>query len=368
MKKQEIPTVLAGLALGLLLQGCGQEQAVQSSAPPKPPVLELAPADVITVSASPLASGLPISGALQALHQTTVQARVPSEVLAVLVREGEAVKKGQLLARLGTQELEARVKQAQAQLASAKVEAQLTRGLVERNRRLYEKQYFSELDYQRSVAEAQARDEAVRAQESLLAIARKALNDAQVLAPMSGIVAKRYIEPGSAVGMDARLFEIVELSELELAAPVPAPEIPRVQLGQQADFSVDGFASQRFQGRVVRINPVADAGTRAITVYIQVRNPSLQLKGGMYARGSLNTGSSTPVLSIPQQALRQGTGEAPWIFVLSQGRLEKRSVELGARDEQAARVAVRQGLQAGEQVVVAQLAASVAKQPARISQ
>lgn len=360
------PAWMASALLALALAGCGpQEQAAGPAAAPAP--LELAPVDVARAGKVAISGGLPVTGVLQPLAQTTVQSRVAAEVGAVLVREGERVQRGQVLARLATQDLEARLRQAEANLAAAKVEADLARALAERNRQLFEKKYFSEIEYQRSVGEAEAREENVRAQQALVAIARKALEDANVRAPMAGIIARRHIEPGGSVGMDARLFEIVDLSEMELEVPVPALEIAAVKIGQRVTFTVTGFGERRFEGRVVRVNPVADAGTRAISVYARVANPGLELKGGMYARGEIVAGAGGEAIGLPLEALHESGGQA-WVLVLANGRLEKRVVEVAARDERRNRLFLAKGVGEGETVVVARLTESAVNQPARLSQ
>jgi RND family efflux transporter MFP subunit len=361
-------TAWAGLGLVVLLTACGGEDHKSAVAAPAAPVpLELAKADVALVTLAPLGAGLPVTGTLQAFHQTTVQARMASDVAEVYVREGQLVKKGEALARLGTQDAESRLKEAQANLASARVAAQLARALAERNRALFDKHYFSELDYQSSVGDAETREQAMKAQEALVAIARKSLNDATVTAPMSGIVAKRYIDPGSSVGMDNKLFDIVDLGEMELAAPVPAPQIPEVKIGMPVRFAVDGFGSRAFTGKVVRINPVADAGTRAISVYVSVENSGRELKGGMFARGQILTGTAAPELIIPAEAVHQEAAARPYVFVLKNGKLERREVTPGATDEQGGRMAIPAGLSEGETVVTARLAADAANRPARVS-
>lgn len=354
--------------LALALAGCGADSRKGAPAKEAPAALELAPVDVARVARVSISGGLPVSGTLQPLTQTTVQSRVAAEVGAVLVREGERVKKEQVLARLGTQDLEARLRQAEAQLAAAKVEADLTRAVAERNRKLFEKNYFSEVEYNRSVGEADARAENVRAQQALVAIARKALDDANVKAPMNGIIARRHIEPGSSVGMDARLFDIVDLAEMELVVPVPALEIAAVKTGQRVSFTVTGFGERRFEGRVARINPVADAGTRAISVYVRVANPGLELKGGMYGRGEIAVGAGGEALGVPLEALHETPGQSPWVLVLADNRLQKRNVEVLARDERRNQLYLGAGVNEGETVVVAKLTENAVNQPARLSQ
>jgi RND family efflux transporter MFP subunit len=360
--------LLPTLALAAGLAGCGGKDAESKAAVTTAVApLELAQADVAQAAKSLMNGGLPINGTLQTVTQTTVQSRVGAEVSSVAVREGEHVQKGQVLARLGTLDLDARLKQAEANLAGAKVEANLARALVERNQKLYEKNYFSEIDFKRSVGDAEAREENVRAQQALVDIARKAMNDASVKAPMSGIIAKRYVEPGSSVSMDGKLFDIVDLSEMELAAPVPASEIAAVKVGQAVNFTVGGYADRKFSGKVVRINPVADAGTRAISVYVRVANSGSVLKGGMYARGDILTGDSGEALTIPLEAVHQEAGQPSWVLVLKNGKLEKRVIDAGSRDERRNQVSVRSGLAEGETVVVTHLTESAINRPARIS-
>lgn len=362
------PTSMVAL-LALLsvfgLAGCGDKKSETAAEAVVEAPLELLPADVAIVTRGTLTGGLPVTGTLQAVHQTTVQSRVASDITDVLVREGERVTKGQVLARLGVQDLDARVKQSEAQLASASVEAQLSRALVDRNRKLFEKNYFSENDFARSQGEAEAREEAVRAQQAMVDIARKALNDAVVRAPMSGIVAKRYVEPGSSVGMDARLFEIVDLGEMELQVSVPAPEVPRLRVGHPVQFTVDGFGTRRFDGQIARINPVADAATRAIAVYVRVKNSDAALKGGMFARGEIASGSAETALIMPLSAVRRGD-KGSSVFVLKNGKLELRLITLGAVDERAGQAVVSSGVADGETVVVASLNEQAANRSAKV--
>lgn len=366
--KREVPVMRLPhfilLASACLLAACGDKGA-GASGPATVAALELAPADVAIVTRGVLAAGLPLTGALQPVNQTTVQARVASDIGQVLVREGESVKQGQLLVRLGTQDLDARLKQAQANLASAKVQAQLSRALADRYRQLFEKHLYSEVDYQKSVGEADAREEEVRAQQALVDIARKAFDDANVKAPMSGIIARRYVEPGSSVGMDARLFDIVDLHEMELAASVPSADIAAVHVGQRVTFTTTGAGQRSFDGRVVRINPVADAGTRAITVYVRVQNPDGALRGGMFARGAVVSGAATPVLIVPLPAVRRDAGQAG-IFVLRGGKLELRRVTLGIVDERDGQAEVKDGVKEGETVVLVSLEPQAAGSTAKV--
>lgn len=360
---------LTPVLLAIALAACGgKESSNKTAAAATPAVLELAQVDVATVSKGTLSGGLPITGTLQAVMQTTVQSQLAAEVNSVLVREGEYVKNGQILAHLGTLDIDARLKQAQANFAGARVQAELSRGLVARNKQLYDKKYFSEIDYQRSIGDAEAREENVRAQQAMVDIANKALSDASVRAPMSGIISRRYVEPGSSVGMGSKLFDIVDLSEMELNAPVPAMDIAVIKTGQSVVFTVSGFDERKFEGKVVRINPIADAGTRAISVYVRVKNQGQDLKGGMFVRGTISTTARNDGFLIPLNALHHDSGNKPWVLVLKNNKLEKRLLVTGASDVSSNQLLVRSGLADGEAVVITRLGESVINQSARISQ
>lgn len=362
------PLLLCSLALAMSLSACGSDKAADKKMEgSKPAALELAAVDVVTVRQKALSGGYPVSGSLQPVVQTTVQSRVSAEVNEVLVREGMRVEKGQLLARLSIKDLSARLKQAEAGLAAAKVEAELSRVLTERNRQLYEKKYFSEVEYQRSVGETAARNENVRAQQALVDIARKAENDALVKAPISGLVARRYIEPGGNVSMEGRLFDLVDLTQMELSVPVPATDIARIKAGQAVHFTVSGFGDRQFEGKVARINPVADATTRAVSVYVQVNNTGMDLKGGMYARGEIAVGEAGKGLTVPVEALHKNNDGTSWVLLVRQNKLEKQMLQTGARDERSGTVVVKEGVKEGDVVVVVRLDESVVGQAVNLS-
>lgn len=361
------PVFGASLMVAASLSGCGSDKPANNAETKKISAIELADVDVYQLETQVLSGSLPVSGALQPIVQTAVKSRVSAEVNEVFVREGMAVTKGQSLAQLGLQDIGARLKQAEATLAAAKVEAALSRILADRNKQLFEKKYFSEIEYQRSEGEAQLREENVRAQQAVVDMARKAMTDASVRSPVSGIIAHRYIEPGTTVNVESRLFDIVELSKMELAVPVPASEIAQVKSGQAVKFTVTGFGDRQFAGTVVRINPVADPGTRAIMVYAQVDNADGVLRGGMYARGEIVVGASGEGLTVPLEALHGGSnGVEPWVIVLRNGKLEKQILEAGAKDERLDRIIVKSGLKAGDTVVVARLTDKAVGQAARL--
>lgn len=360
------PTLMYSAVLAVLLTACGADKpnTTPTAQATSPVSLELAKTDVATVVEQRLQKSVSLTGQLQALNYTTVQSEVNASVAQVLVREGESIKKGQVLVRLATQDLQARAKQAEAALASAKAEAVLANAVKERNEQLYKDKYISDIDYKRGIAEAQARSENVKAQESLLSIAKKALNDAVIVAPMSGVVAKRYVQAGQMVAMNNPVLDVVDLSQLELVATIAPEHLAALQVGQSLQFNVQGF-SESFSAKVSRINPVADAATRAVTFYGTVQNPQAQLKAGLFVQGVLALGSATQGLVVPKTALRHEQNQ-DFIWIIETNKLTKRAVKVGIIDDKTGLALISQGVQLNEKVVLAQLNAQAVNMPIKI--
>ena len=314
------------------------------------PVLEFTQADVAVVELRALARTIPISGSLSPVTQSTVRSKVPGEVRKVLVREGERVAQGQLLAEIDTADLQARLDAQVAALEESKAKLSIAAKNRDNGMKLHTQGFISQnaLDTTQSAFEAAAA--AAKSADAQVRLARNALNDAVVRAPIDGIVAKKMANPGERVAVDGALFAIVDLARMEVEAPVPAAEIPGIRVGQAASLRVDGFGNREFAGRLERINPTTEQSSRAITVYLSVSNRDGALRGGMFAKGSLVLDQGEPAPAIPATAVREEAGQT-FVFTIEQGRIGRRAVTLGLREEVAGMVHVRSGLEKGVTVV-----------------
>jgi RND family efflux transporter MFP subunit len=142
---------------------------------------------------------------------------------------------------------------------------------------------------------------------------------------------------------------IVDLTRLQLEAPVPPAAIGQVKIGQAMNFRVEGFGEREFAGRIERINPAATAGSRSISVYAVIDNGDGLLRGGMFAQGALTLSSVDGALAIPASAVREEIGQT-FVYAIENGLVKKKNVKVGAPDA-AGRVQVLDGLAAGERIV-----------------
>jgi membrane fusion protein, multidrug efflux system len=348
--------VVAVVAVTGALAGLRASQAHKDEdrKPDAPVVLEFTTADVAVVEMRSLVRSIAFSGSLAPLVQTTVKSKVPGEVNSVLVREGETVAAGQLLAQIDAADLRARM---DAQLATAE-EAKAKLSIAAKNRansmQLLGQKFISQNAFDTSQSTYEAGIASVKSEEAQVRIARKALDDAAVRAPFAGIVARRMAHAGEKVGVDSPLFTLVDLARMEIEAPAPAAEVPSIHVGQPASFRVDGFGERVFEGRVERINPLADAGSRSITLYISVANRDGTLKGGMFAKGQIVLGQTRKAAVVPVGAIREEAGQS-YVFTVEGGKIARRAVTVGFSEPQEGLVEVQAGLEQGVNVVSARV-------------
>ena len=338
----------AGNAASTVAGGAGVE--ANSIVPP----LELLPDDLATIAPRDLRRTLRVTGSLRAVSLATVKARVPGELRDLTVREGEAVRAGQVLGHIDTLELELRVRQANENVAAARGQYDIALKTRDNNKSLFERGFISATAKDTADAQLVTARATVDANIAALDLARKALADAEIRAPIAGTVAARLAQPGERLAVDARVIDIVDIRQLELEAIVPASDIARVAVGQEVSIAPEG-AERALAGKVVRISPTNQTGTRAYLVYAQLPNPGERLRAGLFAQARIVLEVRRGVLAVPSGALRGPPG-AHTVYLIDAGKVREVPVATGvAGDEDGGWTELRAGLAAGAQVVRVEL-------------
>lgn len=332
-----------------------------------PTALEFLDSEVVTTEPVELQQVMQLTGTLRAVDQVTVKAKVAAEVRAVMVREGESVKSGQVLVKLDTSEYEARVAQARGNLNNARAQMEIATKTRDNNLALVEKGFISKNAFDNSASQYAAAKASVDAAQGALDIVLKSLNDTVSRAPISGLVSVRHVQPGEKVAMDSRLLEIVNLQQLELEAAVPSSDISKVAIGQKVELRVEGL-SQRFDGKVVRINPATQAGSRSVPVYVQVANSQNLLRVGMFADGRLLLSNKAGALTLPQSAVRK-VNNGSFVFAIVNNKIERLPVTLGSTGlvGNDHHVEITSGLEVGAQVIRSDMGNLTPGTPVRIN-
>jgi multidrug efflux system membrane fusion protein len=311
------------------------QKRTQQAAAAAPPVtqthIELASTDTLQADLRDITQGLPISGTVKALNYAVIKARVAGEVKEIWVREGDAVKTGQVLARIDPTEYQRRWVQAQETALAAKSQMEIAQRQWDTNKALVDQGFISKAAMDNSLASYQG---AVATQKAAIAgaeVSRKALDDATLLAPFSGVIAVRAAQVGERVSIDAKVLELVDLSQLEVEVPVSPSESLDVRVGQVASLQLED-RKENVTAKVKRISPSAQAGSRSVLIYLSLDKPE-GLRHGLFAKGMLGLGKSQ-VIAVPLSSVRTDRAK-PYVQVVEsvEGQLQvaHKIVTLGAR-------------------------------------
>jgi RND family efflux transporter MFP subunit len=360
MKKSTL-WILSALAVAALIAGgarwASQRQSAKAPIAPQATAvasIELASTDVFTAQVQTLNLGIAVSGALKASQSAVVKARVAGELQDLSVREGDSVQAGQVVARIDPSEYQARVRQAQQQADAARAQVDIAQRQFDNNQALVNQGFISQTALLTSQASLNGAKATHAAALAALDLANKSLADATLRSPLSGVVAQRLAQPGERVAIEARLIEVVNLSQLEMEAALSADEASRVRVGMTAQLQVEGVA-EPVVAKVLRINPSAQTGSRSILVYLGISGRE-GLRQGLFAQGSLGT-QSVQVLAVPVSSVRTDKPQ-PYVQVVQDGLVRHITVQPGERseDQRQSLVAVK-GLTEGAQVLAGSVGA-----------
>jgi RND family efflux transporter MFP subunit len=334
-----------------ILAGCGatgESGSAESAARPPVPV-EISPATV-----GELTQSIEVVGQVEPKFAAAVKSEFTAVVAEVYVTEWVRVSRGQPLARLDTREGEAAVEAARAGVLQAEVAETRAQRELERAIKLKEFGLATQqaLDDARTAHEAaEASTAAARAQ---LRAYETRLEKAVIRAPMDGIVAFRGVNVGDRVenmGGETAMFRVVDNRLLDLTVTVPSSRSSLLKVGQPIEFTTDAVPGRTFTGAVRYINPTMGEADRSVKVIAEVRNGDETLRGGMFVKGRIVTGTRAGALQVPRAALlawnvERGVAE---VFVVAGETAERRAVRTGLTA--GAAVEIVEGLAPGDRVV-----------------
>ena len=384
MQKTHIFSSLIVLASIVLLTSCGQETKAASE-PAGVPVQVRTPAVVER------AESVTASGSVEGSETADLAFLVGGKVARVLVEEGQHVSKGQLLAEIEPTDYRNAFNAADAQKAAAvaveqradagvrrqeleqaRIEFERAEDEYQRMKFLVERKSLPPNDFQKIEAAYKAAkerydmaQEGTRKEDRATATAqahaadaqaaeeRKRLDDTRLLAPISGSISMRKVDPGQTVAAGTAVFSMVELNPVKVRVGVPEAEIGKVKQGAAAEISVPSLDGRRFAGKVAIIGVMAEPASRTYTVKILVPNPGPVLLAGMVAEARIFGPAKIHALTIPAEAVVPDPQGAPNVYVYSpeRKRVYARRVEVGQPVDKE--VEILSGLRGDEQIVVA---------------
>ena len=328
-----VTVLLAGMAAFAGCKKGGEAQAQGKDGEKKGP--DAVPVEVVPVARRPIAASYSGTAPLEARAESQVVAKSSGVALAVLVEEGQAVRAGQVLVRLDPDR--ARLQAAQSAAQMRKLEANYNRAIQLSRQQLVSANDIDQLKYDLENARAVNR------------LANLELSYANVVAPISGVIASRSIKTGNFVQINTPIFRIVDTSRLEGTLNVPERELATIKAGQPVTLQVDAIPGRRFEGVVDRVAPVVDSGSGTFRAIVAFASDGV-LQPGMFGRIRIDYDQRSDAIVIPRVALLEGEGD-PAVFTVRGGKAVRVPVKLGYVDGAWAEVV--SGLKLGEPVVTA---------------
>jgi RND family efflux transporter MFP subunit len=304
-------------------------------------VLDLASRDVANVTAGKIGSGVDIRGSLDPARTVQVKATMPGRISRVLVQRTSAVRSGQALATLDARTVQAQSAGALAAVAAAERDYAAAEMLRKQGA-------VAQSDFVRAEA-------ALASARAMAAGASQGVRDATITAPMPGTVIQTFIEGNETVLPGQALFSIADTSELVVAAKVSPSDLAKIRVGQPVALTIRELQFKAVEGRVIRVESIADAGTRQLSVYIRVPNPNRALVAGLYVEGTIVTDAASSAKAsypiVPLASISESGAETV-VYEITGDRLERRVVTLGARDDARRQVEIVSRLQAPTRVIL----------------
>jgi membrane fusion protein (multidrug efflux system) len=337
-----------------LLWGCGSKESASTETPLAPQKSVLGERQVEAVEVIPRSISYTISavGSLKSPEDVTISPKKAGIIDKILAREGDRVRKGQILVQLDDVDARLQVERAEAKVREEEASLKTNQITLSRYQKLLESKVISQ----------QICDDLtlkVQLDEARLALAKVELNmakqnhlDHRIVSPLDGVVNLKIASLGEHVNVAPKdeILKIVQMDPLELEFYVPENWVGNIHLGTKIQFTVKAFSEEKFLGVLQFISPTADPSTRNVKMKALVQNSHYRLKPGYFAEVTLQTGINPKALVIPESALFSQEGKF-FAFVAQDGIARLREVEPGLRFE--GKVEILKGIQKGERVVTA---------------
>jgi membrane fusion protein (multidrug efflux system) len=335
-----------------ILWGCGSRESASVETPlkNKTVLVEERNVEVVEVVPRSLSYTVAAIGSLKTPEDVTISPKKAGIIAEILVKEGDRVKKGQILVQLNDVDARLQAERAEAGVRQVAAAVETNRNFLPRYRKLYESQVIAQQTFDELIMKFKVDEARLEVAKAELNLAKQSLLDHRITSPIDGVVNLKIASLGEHVNVAPKdeILAIVQMDPLELEFYVPENWVGKIRLGSIVQFTVKAFSEEKFTATLQFISPTADPATRNVKVKAVVPNLHYRLKPGFFAEVTVQTGINPKALAIPESALFSQGGKY-FAFVVQNGVAHRKEVETGHRFE--GKVEILKGIQKGEQVV-----------------
>lgn len=321
--------LLLGVGISLaLLSSCKHKEKDEAVSPIR--------VETLSVSETTVNEGRSYSGVLEESSGTTLSFKIPGTISQLNVTEGQRVSKGQLIASLDGSSLRSNYDIAKSTLATAQ-------DTYNRMKVLHDAKALPEMKWVEVV-------NSLSAAKSACQIAQNALNDTHIYAPFSGVISQKFADVGSTAAPAVPVVKLVEISPMKVSISVAENEIGDFYKGALAEITVESLNNRTFEGTLVEKGVAADPLSRTYNVKFRCDNPDGSLLPGMLCSVVRKGAEGKKGIVIPVASVLLDNGNDSFVWIVKNGKAEKRIITLGAYTPDG--VIVESGLNPGEEVIV----------------
>ncbi len=324
--------------LSLNLSGCGEANASAEPKEDKKVEIAVVPVEVSQSISGSISSHYATTAVLEAKDEAQVVSKVAGILQSVYVEEGDYVEAGQILAKIEPQRYQLNLNKAKAELANVRTE--LNRIEKVHGQKLVSADTYEKLKWQ------------VESTKAALDIAKLNLKETEIIAPISGFIAERYVKVGNVVQQYQQnsMFHIVEQKQLQGIVHLPEQQLRHVKVGQHTSLKLAAIGDTPVTAVIERISPVVNAQTGTFKVTLSIPNENGMLKSGMFAEVSIRYSTHENATLIPRKALISLDNQHT-VYSVANGKATKQQIQIGFQE--GSMVEVLGGLDANTQVVTA---------------
>ncbi len=358
MKRVNIHLLLLTFFAFILLAGCGKEETSSETLPPAISV------KTVTVGGISAGSGITYSGTVQPLQRANIASKFMGTVKKIYVSEGDFVRQGEALIRLESKEMDARLAQADAGLAAAKIAYENAKKNLKRFEALHKQGAATDNELENirlAYQNAEAMKKGAVAQRNQVL---EMMKHVHIVAPFSGIVSKKMINVGDLATPGRPLLTLESTGKFKLELDIAENDISGLSAKQPVSVEVPAAGKGLFPGVISNIVRAADPASHQFRIKILLKKANVSLKPGMFARVHFGAvGDSS--LYIPLSAVIH-RGELTGVFVVdAQKRARLRWIRTGARKNNV--IEALAGLNPGEEIIANGKARLVDGQPVEVA-
>lgn len=313
------------------------------------PTLALAAVDVATAGPATLLQTLSVAGTVDASKQAVLRSRHAGTATGMVKRAGDKVQAGERLARVDSEELRLRISERDAMLKQTQAQLSVAESTRAQQRSLSDRGFISKAAFDSAESNYISARSAFDTARTSMDIAKAALAETVLTAPISGVISKRTVEPGERVGNEMAVFTIIDPTSLEVVVPVAAERVAELKMGQIAKFQLDAGGAQ-IEGKLSRIIPTTGSAARTVETRFSLPANSA-IPAGAFLSGQLQLAQSTAPITIPRIALKTDVNGS-YVWVVRDAKAAKVRVKIEANsDATNPLVPIADGLSAGATVL-----------------